>query len=138
MPAKSCVFSMSVAMILLPMSACTTRSPERMAELMATASQELICEDEAACRRMWIRASRWVEENSGGYRSVKTEFNCITVWCSFARSDAYYVAYIIERVPIKGEKSRLTLTFGPESTVIPCAPTDTLAAEANFKRAVLG
>ncbi len=72
MPAKSCIFSTLAAVILLFMSACTTRSPERTAELEATAGQELICEDEATCRRMWTRAARWVKENSGVYRSVET------------------------------------------------------------------
>jgi hypothetical protein len=117
-------------------AACATRSPERSARLSEIASQEIICEDEAACRRMWAKASRWAEDNKG-FRFIERDFNRLTVWCSFVRSDTNYTAFVIERIPIEGEKSRLTLTMGSDSAATPCAPIDELATQASFKQAVL-
>ena len=116
---------------------CATQTSQPDPDLTAVASQDVICEDEAACRRMWTKANRWAEENAG-FRFVEKDFNRIRVWCSFVRSDTNYTAYIIERIPIEGEKSRLKLTLGRSGTAVPCAPSDELATQASFKRAVLG
>jgi hypothetical protein len=125
------------AVASLFMAGCATQTSQPNPELEAIAIQDVICEDEAACRRMWTKADRWAEENAG-FRFVEKDFNRIRVWCSFVRSDTNYTAYTIERIPIEGEKSRLKLTLGRSGTAVPCAPSDELATQASFKQAVLG